>query len=325
MREAIATHDGYVFATGGDGFAAAFARGADALDTAADAQAALAAEVWPEGSPIQVRMGIHTGEAEERGSDYFGVAVNRAARLMTAANGGQVLVSATTAAIAGSAGLLDLGELRVRDLGEPQHVYQLGDGAFGPLRSLEAGVGNLPLPSSSLIGRDDELVVLADVISTSRLVTVVGVGGVGKTHLALEAARRASIGFADGAWLVELAAVTAEEGLADGVASALGAVRGVGASMTESLGAFLRTKRVLIVLDNCEHLLDAAAELVDGWLRVCSDLVVVATSREPLGVHGEQVIHLASLRAPGERACRRRRILRRCACFVSGRSAQGLV
>jgi predicted ATPase len=298
VRGAIDTHGGYVFATGGDGFAAAFGRAGDAVAAAVEAQAGMAAEAWPDGAAIRVRMGLHTGETEERDSDYFGTTVNRAARLAAAGHGGQVVCSQVTAGMLEEVPLVDLGEHRLRDLDRPIRVFQVGEGSFAPLRSLEWLPGNLPMPASSLIGRDAELQTVTDALAQARVVTLVGVGGVGKTRLAIEAAGWAGGGFGDGVWLVELAAVTAQEGLVDGVAAALGAGRQASLPGGEGLAGFLRPKRLLVVMDNCEHVLNAVAEMVAGWLGGCPGVVVLATSREPLGVAGERVIHLGPLASP---------------------------
>jgi predicted ATPase len=244
-------------------------------------------------------MALHTGEAEERDGDYFGTTVNRAARLAAAGHGGQMVCSQVTAGMLDvEVPLVDLGEHVLRDLDRPMRVFQVGEGTFAPLRSLEWLPGNLPTPSSSLIGREVQLETVAGALAQARVVTLVGVGGVGKTRLAIEAAGRAGGGFADGVWLVELAAVTAEEGLAVGVAAAFGAGRQTGLPGGEALAGFLRPKQLLVVMDNCEHLLNAVAEMVAGWLGSCPRLVVLSTSREPLGVAGERVIHVGPLACP---------------------------
>jgi class 3 adenylate cyclase len=173
VRQAIESHGGYVFATGGDGFAAAFARARDATDAALEAQASMAAERWPEGAPLRVRMGLYTGETEERGGDYFGPAVNRAARLMALGHGGQIVCASATAELLDGVELADLGEHRLRDLSAPQRVFQLGGGWFPPLRSVDAYPGNLPALLTSFIGRDDELALVAKALGSSRLVTQV--------------------------------------------------------------------------------------------------------------------------------------------------------
>jgi class 3 adenylate cyclase len=165
LRDAIQSHGGYVFATGGDGFAAAFARAGDALVASEKARASLANEEWPAEAPIRVRMGLHTGEAEERDGDYFGPTVNRAARLMTVAHGGQVVCSSVTAGLVPSGTVMvDLGEHRLQDLSSPGRVFQLGEGQFPPLRSLDVLPGNLPSVASSFVGRDVDLAELAQTL-----------------------------------------------------------------------------------------------------------------------------------------------------------------
>ena len=299
IRGAIEGHGGYVFATGGDGFAAAFGRAGDAVAAAAEAQAAMNAEAWPEDAAIRVRMGLHTGEAFEREGDYFGPAVNRTARLMALANGGQVLCSSVTAELTQlDVPLQDLGEHRLRDLTAPQHVFQVGVGRFPPLRSLDSFPGNLPLQVSSFIGRDTELARADKALHEARVVTLTGVGGVGKTRLALQAAAAALPRFPDGAWLVELQAVRDPDGVVNAVATALDVSPRGGKSVDAALVDFLRLKRLLLLLDNAEHLLEAVAELVDGLERSCPGLVVLVTSREGLALEGERVLPVPSLAAP---------------------------
>jgi predicted ATPase len=299
VRGAIECHRGVVFSTMGDGMAAAFVTPSAAVAAALDAQAALTEESWPTPRSLRVRMGLHTGEAEERDGDYFGTTVNRAARLTSAGHGGQVVCSHVTAGMLDAAvPMVDLGEHRLRDLERPMRVFQLGEGTFAPLRSLDWLPGNLPMPSISLIGRDADLETVTEALGTARLVTLVGVGGVGKTRLAIEAAGRAGGEFADGVWLVGLAAVTTEDALADGVAAALGAGRQTGSPTGDALTGFLRSKHLLVVMDNCEHLLAAVAEMLSGWLGSCPRVVMLATSREPLGVAGERVIHVGPLACP---------------------------
>jgi class 3 adenylate cyclase len=234
MRQAVARHDrllgdvigdhgGVVFSTMGDGLAAAFQTASAAVSCAVEAQRLLDRESWEAARPLRVRMGLHTGEAELRGGDYFGTTVNRAARLVAVGHGGQVICSSTTAEVADTdVGLVDLGEHRLRDLDRPMHVFQIGDGSFPPLRSLSAFPGNLPRQLTSFVGRQEELAAVAKALETSRLVTLTGTGGVGKTRLAVQAAANMVAGFPDGVWLCELAAAIDRESMQPPVASNLG-------------------------------------------------------------------------------------------------------
>jgi hypothetical protein len=285
-----------VFATGGDGFAVAFGRASDAVAAGVDAQTGLTAESWPADAVIRVRMGLHTGEVTERNGDYFGSPVNQAARFMDLGHGGQVLCSAVTAALVGGEWpLRDLGQHRLRDLSAPQRVFQVGEGQFLPLRSVDAMPGNLPSVSSSFVGRGDDLAAVAAAVRESRLVTVTGVGGVGKTRLALRVAAQVVAQFRDGVWLCELAAAASGEDMGQVVAAALGVVQRPQMNMVDSIVDFLRPRRLLVVLDNCEHLLDAAAGLVDAVLAGAPDVQILATSREGLAVDGERLWPLRSL------------------------------
>jgi predicted ATPase/class 3 adenylate cyclase len=318
MRSALARHDdilrgafksssGFVFATGGDGFGVAFSKAGDAVGAALSAQRRLADQEWPEDVRLRVRMGLHTGEAEERDGDYFGPEVNRAARLMAIARGGQIVCSQATADLVGGhlpggVSLADLGVHRLRDLSEPLRVFQMaGDGLpnrFPPLLSMDAFPGNLPLQVSSFIGRDIELARVAKVLGEARVVSLTGVGGVGKTRLALRAAAEELPGFREGAWLVELQAVRDPEAVAAAVAAVFRLADQAGMSTLEVLIDFMQSKQLLLVLDNCEHLLNPVAELVDALERTCSGVVVLATSREGLALEGERVLPVPSLSAP---------------------------
>ena len=293
VRAAIDAHGGYVFSTGGDGFAAAFSRAADAVDAAAKAQAELA------GHPlINVRMGIHTGEAHERDGDYFGPAVNRAARLMAVGHGGQILVSQSSAdLLSGSTTLFELGRHRLRDLSQHETVYQLGDGSFPPLRAVETYRSNLPVELTSFLGRHRELASVQVALDSSRLVTLTGVGGVGKTRLALQAAADSLDRYPDGVWVIELANV--EDGALVGaeIAAALTLQPRAGSALTAVID-YLVSRELLLVIDNCEHVIDDAAQVVESVLRRCPSVRILATSREGLDIDGEQIIPVGSLPLP---------------------------
>ncbi len=300
VLSAIAGRGGYVFSSGGDGFCAAFGRAEDAVGAAIEAQVSLGAEVWPAETPLRVRMGVHTGEAHERDGNYFGAALNRVGRLHAAAHGGQVVVSDTTEPlVGGAAGLVDLGAHRLRDLGEPRPVFQVvGDGLgsdFPPLRSLESMPNNLPLLVDELVGRSGVVADVVAALDASRLVTLTGVGGTGKTRLAVEVAAQVLPEFADGVRLVELAPVSEPGAVPFVVADVVGAAQRPQESMLDSLVGSLRHRRLLLVLDNCEHLLDPVAELVEQIVAFCAGVRVLATSREGLAVRGEQMIAVPSL------------------------------
>lgn len=297
LRSAFARHGGKVFATGGDGFAVAFARAADAIEAARDVLEALDGEAWPPGAEIRVRIGIHTGEATERDGDYFGSAVNRTARLMALAHGGQALCSATTLGIVEEPPpTLDLGEHRLRDLLTPVHVHQLGTRPFPPLRSDAVVPTNLPTPPTDLIGRDTEVSALVDELARHRLVTVTGVGGMGKTRLAVEVAGSVASEFPDGVWFVDLAPAIEPGDVVRSVAAAMGAT--AAAASGETLVAHLEGRVTLLVLDNCEHVIDAVADLAAAVIAASSGATMLATSREPLDVAGEFVRHLRPLGLP---------------------------
>ena len=220
MRDALARHDeivrsaieaqgGRIVKSTGDGVHAAFPTAHDAIDAAVDAQRLLADERWAETGPLAVRMGIHTGETQERDGDYYGTAVNRAARLMAVAHGGQILCSRATVEVAGAEyAVRSLGEHRLRDLGAPQEIFQVGEGSFPPLRSVDVVPTNLPTLLTELIGRSEDVERIVGLLEKERLVTLTGVGGVGKTRLALAAAAASASSFPDGVWFVELAPAT---------------------------------------------------------------------------------------------------------------------
>ena len=300
VRSSIEAHGGYVFATGGDGFAAAFAGAGSAVDAAISAQRGLGAEAWPAEMVLSARMGLHSGEAEERDGDYFGPTLNRVGRLHAVGHGGQILVSETTERLVRDhVELIDLGRFRLRGFDEESGISQVAaDGLafeFDPLRTLDSVSNNLPLAVDEFVGRDLELRELITTLRESRLVTLTGVGGTGKTRLAVEAASVEVGRFSDGAWLVELAGVSEAAAVPFVVADAVGAVQHDGLTMAESLVRSLSARGALLLLDNCEHLLDAVAELVATIVVRCPDLVVLATSREGLAVRGERILAIPSL------------------------------
>ena len=301
LRSAVEGQDGYVFATGGDGMAVAFQRAGDAMAAAKEAARILADHPWPEGVHLKVRMALHTGEVIERDGDYFGPALNRAARLMATAHGGQIVCSQATAGLlASEPALKALGTHRLRDLGSPETVFQVGEYAFPPLRSLEAHPTNLPVQLTSFVGRDRELADLAKAMEASRLVTLTGVGGVGKTRLAMQAAADALGQLPDGAWLVELGALADAGAVGEVFCSAVGVTPSGTQSHTDAFVTAIKDREALLVVDNCEHLLAAAAELVERVLKESPQLRVLATSREALGVPGEQVFPVPALGMDGE-------------------------
>jgi predicted ATPase/class 3 adenylate cyclase len=306
LRDAVEGHGGQVVKSTGDGLHAVFGRAEDAVAATVEAQLGLDAERWFETGPLRVRMGLHTGTAETRAGDYFGPALNRAARLAASAHGGQVVVSEATVGVVRDAlpdgvGLEDLGEQRLRDLTRPERVFQLVhadlEREFPPLRSLEAVPGNLPTEVTSFVGRDQDSERVAATLEQARVVTLTGVGGVGKTRLALHVAGTTSMSarYRDGCWLCELGAVGDPEAVPDVLVAAFGVEPRQGVTVIDALLEYLRTKELLVVLDNCEHLLQSVGELVARIEQSCAKVQILATSREGLGVAGEWIVAVGSL------------------------------
>jgi predicted ATPase/class 3 adenylate cyclase len=307
LQAAIETHDGHVFKTVGDSFCAAFHNVADAIAASLDAQKRLAAEDWSGVDDLKVRMAIHTGHTDERDGDYFGPAVNRVARLLAIGHGGQVLVSGASADLSQGelpprASLRDLGEHRLKDLTHPEQVYQLlAPGLasdFPPLRSLEALPNNLPLQITSFVGRDVDILTVSELLAKHRLVTLVGAGGVGKTRLALQVGADLLDRYEDGVWLVELAPLSDNDLIPNTVASIFHISEGANMTMTEAIVHALKSRRALIIFDNCEHVVEPAARLIDAILRSCPNVRIIATTRQGLGIAGESVHRVASLAVP---------------------------
>ncbi len=306
VRTAIEEHRGHVFKTAGDAFCAAFARPEDAVSAMLVAQRNVAG-IDPGDGGLRVRAAIHTGTTDERNGDYFGAAVNRVARLLTIGHGGQVLVSsATTDLVLGDlppeTSLRDLGEHRLRDLARPERVYQLvAPGLahdFPPLRSLDALPNNLPNLPTSFVGLDSEIAEITALIEKHKLVTLVGSGGVGKTRASLQVAAGLLERWSDGVWFVELAPLTSGDYVVPAVAQALRiALPGEG-DPAENLVRALQSKRMLLVFDNCEQVVEATACLIAAVLRGCPNVKIVASSRQALKIAGEITFRVPSLSFP---------------------------
>jgi predicted ATPase/class 3 adenylate cyclase len=313
LHDAIAGHAGRLVKTTGDGVLAVFASAAEAVVAAVAAQRALQAEPWQETGPLRVRMALHTGEVESRAGDYFGPALNRAARLMAVATGGQGLLSQTTADLVqdrlpAGVSLRDLGEHRLKDLVRPERVYQLLapdlPADFPPLKSLNAFPHNLPVQLTSFVGRERELAETRRLLETTRLLTLTGPGGTGKTRLALQlAAEMLSLPeFSDGAWLVELAPLADPSYVVPSLAAVFGVRETPGRPLAMLVTDHLRGKALVLVFDNCEHLIDTCAGLADNLLRACPRLKIIASSREALGLAGETAYRVPSLGLPDHKA-----------------------
>jgi predicted ATPase/class 3 adenylate cyclase len=305
LRDSVDAHNGVVVKATGDGILAVFDRVTAALDASVDAQRALRSNDLP-----AARMAVHTGEAFERDGDYFGPALNRAARLMAIGHGGQILVSGATAALAQTAlptdvSLRDMGEHRLRDLAEPMLVFQLVHPAlvveFPALRSIDMAPGNLPRQVASFVGREREIKLLSEMLGARSLVTLTGVGGVGKTRLAFQVAAEVVPQFPDGVWVCELAPISDPNAVWETVASSINARPAPGRALEDVLLEYLEPKRLLLVLDNCEHLLAPVARIVTAINHRCPHVVVLTTSREGLSVSGEQMFTVPSLGVPGAR------------------------
>ncbi len=311
LDEAIALHGGVrpVEQGEGDSIVAAFSRASDAVAAAVTAQRMLQAEPWPGGVELAVRMAVHTGEAQLRDEgNYFGLSVIRCARLRSCGHGGQVLVSNVTAGLVADAlrdgvKLVDLGRHRLKDLGRPERIWQVVHpdlaSDFAPLLSLDAFRQNLPLQLSPLIGRRSEIAELVGLLPGERLVTLTGAGGVGKTRLALAVGAELLASFPGGVWFVELGATGGAASVGRATLKVLGAHETPGVPPADVAAVELgEIDRSLVILDNCEHLLDECAEFTTTVLRANPAVTVLATSREQLGVAGEVAWRVPSLASP---------------------------
>ena len=307
LRGIFADNNGHAFKTMGDAFCVAFSSASDAVLAAMAAQRALAAVAWEETGPLRVRMAIHSGEAEHRDGDYFGPTLNRVARVLSAGHGGQTLV---TRAVAESTrvwlppdiSLRDLGERRLRDLSWPERIYQLVinglPSEFPPLRSLEVLPNNLPAQVTSFVGRAREMVEVKRLLDTTRLVTLTGPGGTGKTRLSLQVAADVLDQYPHGVWLVELATVSDPALLAETISNTVDLREEADRPAFDTLLDALRRRQLLLVLDNCEHLISECARIASGLLRHCPDVKIMASSREPLNIEGETLWPVSALSVP---------------------------
>jgi predicted ATPase/class 3 adenylate cyclase len=306
LREVFDAHGGREIGTEGDSFFVTFDDVGAAVGAALAAQLALS-DQGLSAAGLRVRMGLHSGEALQAEGGLYGMVVHEAARVATAAHGGQVLLSGSTAELAAGAlptgaGLVDLGEHRLKDLGRAQRLWQLKhpglEDDFAPVRSLEHVRHNLPVQTSSFIGREEELRAVAKLIGQDRLVSLLGPGGTGKTRLAYQVAAQVVEDFPGGVWVVELAGVTDPAGVPTALLRALGLREERGREHVDTVVGFLRDRVALVVVDNCEQVIAAAAALVHALLTGCPDLRVLATSREPLRLGGEVSCPVPGLRLP---------------------------
>jgi predicted ATPase/class 3 adenylate cyclase len=308
MLQVLDTHNGYLVKSMGDGLLAAFVSAVDGVSAALAIHQTLRSADWGDVGQIQVRIGLHTGDAHYRDGDYFGPTLNRAARLMGIGHGGQVLLSHATQelladALSQDVSLTSLGHHRLKDLTDTEHVYQLLhpelERDFPTLKSLSYLANNLPAQTTSFIGREEDIDTASSLLETSRLVTLTGIGGTGKTRLSLQVAADLIEQYADGVWFVELASVT-ESRVAATIAEVLAVPEVADHSVLDCLKVTLQSKQMLLVLDNCEHVLEACTKVVSLLLKACSQLSFLASSREGFGIVEETVWAVCPLPLPGD-------------------------
>jgi predicted ATPase/class 3 adenylate cyclase len=310
IRSALAAHDGCEEDTQGDAFFATFSSPRGCMAAVLQMQQAFQDHAWPGGEQVRVRMGIHCGEAARTAAGLVGLEVHRAARVAAVACGGQVLVSESAAVLVRdwlppNAVLTDLGRHRLKDLGRPERIFQLHTAGlqaeFPPPRSLgnPALPNNLPAQLSTFIGRGREIAEVRLLVESSRLVTLAGAGGCGKTRLGLQVAAELLDGSGDGVWLAELAAVTDEGAVPAAISQAMRLAAQPGRPALEALLDALAPQNVLIVLDNCEHLIGGCAKTAEAIMRSCPRVHLLATSQEPLGIGGETLYRVPSMSLPG--------------------------
>ena len=307
LRTVAEAHGGYVYKMIGDAFQIAFETGLSAVNAAVEAQRLLQTEDWGELGPLRVRMAIHTGVTEERADDYVGPVLNRLGRLLSAGHGGQILLTQTTHELVQdwlppNISLQDLGQHRLKDLVRPEHIYQVTIpgliSSFPPIRTLDAFPHNLPLQLTSFIGREKEILQVKRLLLGDRFVTLTGPGGTGKTRLAVQTGADLLELFPDGVWLVELASLADPSLVPQTIAATLQVRESAGRPIMTLLIDYLQAKEMLLILDNCEHLLAACAEVITALLRACPHLSIIATSREALDIPGEMTLRVPSLSVP---------------------------
>ncbi len=315
LNQAVETHNGYVFQVVGDSYAVSFHNANDALNAALQAQRSLHNENW-DPAPIKVRMGIHTGAAqvqidnkENKYSGYATIALSQ--RIMSAGHGGQILISSATenllrGQLPKDATLRDMGEKNLKDIFLPERIYQLNvpelPSEFAPLNTYEKIRHNLPVQMTTFIGREKEVEQIKKRLEKNHLVTLTGSGGIGKTRLSIQVAYELLPEYPIGVWLVELAPLTDSALVPQSVCAALGVTPEGGTSALNALTNYMRSKKILLVVDNCEHLIDASAQLCDTLLHACTDLRIIASSREALGIEGENAYRVPSLSLPDSKS-----------------------
>lgn len=311
LNQAFSAHAGFTFQIVGDSFAVAFHNASDAIMAALDSQRALHQEAWSP-APIKVRMGIHTGAAQvqpegtaPRYTGYATIAMSQ--RIMSAGHGGQILLSQTSAdllrdRLPENAELRDMGKRRLKDVVEPEQIYQLTvpdlPSEFAPLNAPGNFTHNLPTQLTSFIGREGEITALAQLLHDHRMVTLTGSGGCGKTRLSIQIASRVQENFPDGVWYIELAPIAEPELVSQTIVTTLSLREDSLRTSLQVLSDYLQARNSLLVLDNCEHVIEACARLSEPLLRVCSRLKILATSREALGIAGETPYRVPSLTTP---------------------------
>ena len=316
LKEAVESNHGYIIKTTGDGIHAVFGTALDGVNAAIEAQRQLQTSEFFKKSEVslRVRMGLHTGEAELRDGDYYGGTLNRAARIMSAGHGGQVLISEVTAQVArehfaSDVSLLDLGEHHLKGLTRAERIFQLAvpdlQQEFPALMSIATATNNLPAQLTSFIGREKEIREAKEKLSSAKLLTLIGPGGTGKTRLSIQLGAEVLPNFTDGVWFIELAPLADPALILQTIASVLNVRAQMGVPLKDIVNDYLRAKNLLLIFDNCEHLVEASAQLADEFLHNAPNLKIIASSREALGIGGEVVYRVPSLALPNQASASR--------------------